>query len=177
MKYIFLDRDGVINEPIILNKKPYPPHSKDDLVITASAKEAIKLLQKNHYEIIVVTNQPDVARGTTTEKSVHKINKEISDICGIKYFKVCFHDDSDNCSCRKPKPGMLIEASKEFNFNLKDTFIIGDRTKDIIAGQAAGCKTIFIDKEYNEVKPKKCDKIVSNLYQAVQHILSLPEGY
>lgn len=162
MKYIFLDRDGVINEPIILNKKPYPPHSKDDLVITASAKEAIKLLQKNHYEIIVVTNQPDVARGTTTEKSVHKINKEISDICGIKYFKVCFHDDSDNCSCRKPKPGMIFKAQKYYNIDLSKSYFVGNSVNDYEAAKAAGVKPIIVNNTELTKKIKQ-KKIFRNL--------------
>ena len=162
MKYIFLDRDGVINEPIILNKKPYPPHSKDDLVITASAKEAIKLLQKNHYEIIVVTNQPDVARGTTTEKSVHKINKEISDICGIKYFKVCFHDDSDNCSCRKPKPGMIFKAQKYYNIDLSKSYFVGNSVNDYEAAKAAGVQPIIVNNTELTKKIKQ-KKIFRNL--------------
>jgi len=171
MNYIFLDRDGVINEPVIVDNKPYPPKSVKDLVISESSKKAIKLLQKNYYEIIVVTNQPDVARGKTTKESVKKINQRISEICKINHFRVCFHDDVDKCSCRKPKPGLLIEASKEFNFNLDATFMIGDRKKDIIAGQLAGCRTIFIDRRYNEEKPVKCDKVVNNLFQAAMFVI------
>tara|TARA_B100000900_G_scaffold314045_1_gene272880 strand:+ start:477 stop:1013 length:537 start_codon:yes stop_codon:yes gene_type:complete len=171
MNYIFLDRDGVINEPVLINNNPHPPKSSEELIITQSSKEAIKLLQKNSYEIIVVTNQPDVTRGKTTKDAVYAINKKISEICNINHFRICFHDDSDKCNCRKPKPGLLIDASKEFKFNLEKTFMIGDRNKDIIAGQRAGCKTIFIDRRYKEEKPYKCDKIVDNLLQAVLYII------
>ena len=144
MNYIFLDRDGVINEPVIVDNKPYPPKSVKDLVISESSKKAIKLLQKNYYEIIVVTNQPDVARGKTTKESVNKINQRISEICKINHFRVCFHDD---------------------------------RKKDIIAGQLAGCRTIFIDRRYNEEKPVKCDKVVNNLFQAAMFVIDSLGGH
>ena len=83
---------------------------------------------------------------------------------------VCYHDDHDGCKCRKPKPGLLLDAGKKWNIDLKNSYIIGDRWKDIEAGKYAGCKTIFIDFNYKEPKPKNPDFTTNSLHNAVHFI-------
>ena len=111
-------------------------------------------LKDRGFAIIVVTNQPDVARGKTSRASVEAINKVIAtNIPAIDRFIVCFHDSDDNCDCRKPKPGMLKAGAAEFNVDLSRSYMVGDRKSDVEAGLAAGSRTIFIDRSYNEPAP------------------------
>ena len=167
---VFLDRDGVINRAIVRDGKPYSPRNIEELEILPEAFEGLKRLHHAGFIIIVVTNQPDVARGVQTRDMVEKINTMIRIKLPIDGFFVCYHDNSDNCSCRKPKPGALLQAAKQFGLNLKDCFMVGDRWSDIEAGKSAGCKTIFIDYHYKE-KDVKSDYRTDNFSQAVELIL------
>ena len=105
--------------------------------------------------------------------SVIKINSYIKDKLKLDDILVCYHDDSDNCECRKPKPGLLLEASKKWDIDLKKSYMIGDRCKDIEAGKRAGCKTIFIDLNYKEAKPKNPDFTTDSLFSSVHLIEEL----
>ena len=151
-KAIFLDRDGVINEAIVKNGKPYPPKNINELKINPHAKELIKYLKFKDYLTLVVTNQPDVERKKTPKKDVIEINNFLQKSLNLNDVFVCYSGD-DNCSHRKPNPGMLFDAQKKWNIDLSLSYLIGDRSKDIDAGLNAGVKTIFIDYNYNEKKP------------------------
>lgn len=170
-KAVFLDRDGVINKAKVLNGLPFPPNDLDELFIIEGVPEAIELLLNSNYLVVVVTNQPDVARGTVERKKIELINFEISKRTGIRNFYTCFHDDSDDCSCRKPKPGLLIEAARDYSLDLKSSFMIGDRWRDVSAGQAVGSRCFFIDYGYSEKSPKMPFKKVSSLLEAAHLIL------
>jgi D-glycero-D-manno-heptose 1,7-bisphosphate phosphatase len=170
-KAIFLDRDGVLNQAIVLNGKPYPPSSQIELTLISGIQELLEKLKNNGYKLIVVTNQPDVARGKTSKEWVEEINSYIKSRLPIDAFKVCYHDDSDGCLCRKPLPGAILEAAQEFDIDLSCSYMIGDRWKDISAGQSAGCKTIFIDYGYDEKSPDSPDYVVKNLGQIEKIIL------
>ncbi|MBU4313555.1 MAG: HAD family hydrolase [Actinobacteria bacterium] len=170
-KAVFLDRDGVINRPIIRDGKPYPPRTLEELEILPGVAEGLKRLHSAGFIIIVVTNQPDVVRGLQTRDMVEKINAMIRLQLPIDNFLVCYHDNSDNCTCRKPKPGALLQAAKQFGLNLKDCFMVGDRWSDIEAGKSAGCKTIFIDYRYEETGNVEPDYRIGDLPQAVDLIL------
>jgi D-glycero-D-manno-heptose 1,7-bisphosphate phosphatase len=172
MKAVFLDRDGVLNKPIIINGKPYPPKSTEELIIIEGVKEGLNQLRQYNYLLIVITNQPDIARGITTINIVDDINNNLKQQLSIDDIYCCIHDDSDNCSCRKPKPGMIFEAAKKWNINLNSSFLIGDRGKDIEAGTNAGLKTLLIDYNYQESFYKP-DYICSNFLEAVHIIISL----
>lgn len=169
---VFLDRDGVLNKSIVVNGKPYPPKSVEELIIIEGVKQGLVQLRQYNYLLIVITNQPDVARGITTKNTVDDINTNLKQRLSIDDIYCCIHDDSDNCSCRKPKPGMIFEAAIKWNINLNSSFLIGDRWKDIEAGTNAGLRTILIDYEYKE-RYNKPDYICSNFLDAVQIILSL----
>ena len=169
-KAIFLDRDGVINKIIIKNGLPFSPSSFAELEILPGVKESILKLQKLNFLCLVVTNQPDVSRGKIKKKTVIKMNNYIKDELKIDEIFVCYHDDHDNCKCRKPKPGLLLEASKKWDIDLKKSYMIGDRWKDIEAGRCVGCKTIFIDCNYKETKPKNPNFTTDSLLNAVHLI-------
>ena len=141
---VFLDRDGVINRAIIREGKPHPPANLEDVVFSPGTFEAIQVLRKSGYLVIVVTNQPDVAKGIQSRETVEAIHRLICQQLHVDDIKVCYHIDEDNCCCRKPKPGMILDAAKEYMIDLTQSYVIGDRWRDIEAGKAAGCKTILI---------------------------------
>ena len=175
-KTIFLDRDGVINKAIVLNGKPYPPPNLDDVKICKGVRESMDLLKASNWMIIVVTNQPDVARGITSRFKVEKINSYLKQRLPIDEIYTCYHDDNDNCECRKPKPGFLKLAAKNNIINLSESYMIGDRWSDIEAGEIAGCKTFFIDNDYNEKKPLNFTFRVKSLKEATDIILGRRHG-
>jgi len=169
---VFLDRDGVINRAVIKQGRPYPPPSVKDLEFLPRVKEAVGKLKRADFRLIVVTNQPDVATGLQQREVVEAMHAKICRELPIDDIKVCYHTDEDECSCRKPNPGMLIEAAEEWSLDLQRSFIVGDRWRDIEAGQAAGCKTILIRYQYDERQPDKPDALVDSLLEASELILS-----
>jgi len=168
---VFLDRDGVLNRAIVREGKPYPPSSLSELEILPGVTEALEQLHAAHYLLIVVTNQPDVARGTAKKEDIEEMNAYLSSKLPIDTVKTCYHDGRDGCLCRKPLPGALLAAAKEYNIDLSKSFMVGDRRRDIEAGASAGCKTFFINYRYAEQKPETPDFIVSSLLEAQQIIL------
>jgi D-glycero-D-manno-heptose 1,7-bisphosphate phosphatase len=168
---IFLDRDGVINRAIVRNGTPYPPSSLDEVEILPGVKQALQELHDAGYLLVVITNQPDVARGTLKKEDVEAINKFLASRLPIDAFKTCYHDTNDGCNCRKPLPGSIFEAAYEHNINLATSFMIGDRWRDIDAGVSAGCKTFFINYCYEEKAPEAPDFIISSLTEAKKIIL------
>ena len=174
-KAIFLDRDGVINKVFIKDNLPTSPPSFDQLEILPGVKEAILILKKLNFVCLIVTNQPDVSRGKIEKKTVIKMNNHLKDEIKLDDIFVCYHDDHDNCKCRKPKAGLLLEAGKKWDINLRKSYMIGDRWKDIEAGRSAGCKTIFVDYKYSEKKPQKPNFITDSLFSAVHIIEKLQD--
>jgi D-glycero-D-manno-heptose 1,7-bisphosphate phosphatase len=171
-KAVFLDRDGVLNSAIIKNNKPYPPSSLNELYIPDDVPRALAALKSAGFMLIGATNQPDVARGTTPQSLVEAINKKIIQICALDEMRVCYHDDKDQCECRKPLPGLLISAANDHAIDLGNSIMIGDRWKDIEAGQRAGCKTIWINQNYAEKSPEKSpDFTATALREAAEWIL------
>lgn len=163
----FLDRDGVINEIFIESGLPKPPLNIEDVIILDGVIEAIGILFKNNVVPIVITNQPDVARGNASLSNINLINKKISQLTKIQHFYSCFHDDLDNCKCRKPKPGMILQAVSELNLDVSKSFLVGDRCKDIEAGQKIPVSCYFIDNGYDESKPRMPFTKVDSLLEAV----------
>jgi D-glycero-D-manno-heptose 1,7-bisphosphate phosphatase len=152
LKAVFLDRDGVLNRAKIINGKPYPPGSLSELEIFEGVKDGLEQLRDLKYLLIVVTNQPDIARNITSITIVNNINSYLKQFLNLDDIYCCPHDNKDNCLCRKPKPGMVLEAADKWNIDLTKSFIIGDRWSDIETGKNAGLKTIFIDYNYDERK-------------------------
>ena len=169
---VFLDRDGVINRAVLRNGRPYPPSSVDELEFLPGVSEAINALHQAGFRIIVVTNQPDVATGVQRREVVEAIHERIRHAFPIDDIKVCYHVDQDGCTCRKPKPGMLLEVATEWSLDLGQSFMVGDRWRDIEAGRAAGCRTILVKSNYAERQAEKPDAVVSSLLEASAFILA-----
>jgi len=147
---VFLDRDGVINKVLLNDGKPFSPRRIEDFELLPWVEYALNSFKNMGFLNIVITNQPDIARGFARIEELNKIHEMIREKLPIDDILTCPHDDADNCQCRKPKPGMLFEAAKRWSINLKASFLIGDTWKDIEAGKLAGCKTILIDMPYNK---------------------------
>jgi D-glycero-D-manno-heptose 1,7-bisphosphate phosphatase len=165
---VFLDRDGVINETKLVKKIPTPPRSLAEIKIIEGVVEAVQIILDCKLLPVVITNQPDVARGTVTKKEIEVLHDRIAHLTGIRHFYTCFHDDKDNCKCRKPKPGLVNDASKELDIAVEASFLVGDRWRDVALGQSLGCQTFFIDYSYPEIQPKKPYTPVSSLLEAMQ---------
>ena len=169
---IFLDRDGVLNRTAIIEGVPHPPDSVHDLELLPGVVEAVAQLTQLNVPLIVVTNQPDVARGTQTRQAVEEINAALrAKLPQLTAFYCCFHDTADNCPCRKPKPGLLIEAAAAYNIDLPRSFMVGDRWSDIVAGQAAGCRSILIDLPYSKAENCNPDFRAADLAEAARIIV------
>jgi len=168
---VFLDRDGVLNRAPVREGRPYPPASVEDLEILPGVPEALAALAAAGYRLVVVTNQPDVARGTATRDGVEAIHRRLAAALPIDRFLVCYHDGGEGCACRKPRPGMLQAGAAELGIDLAASWMVGDRWRDVEAGQAAGCRTVFIDYGYAERQPARCDARVDSLEAAAHHIL------
>ena len=167
---VFLDRDGTLNKTYIKKGLPISPPSFNKLKIIDGVKKSIKKLKKLNFMCIMITNQPDVARAKIKKKTVIKMNSFIKSKLKLDDIFVCYHDDIHKCKCRKPKPGLLIQASKKWKIDFSKSFMIGDRWKDISAGKKVGCKTIFINNNYKLDKIVKADFTYNTLLKAVNKI-------
>jgi D-glycero-D-manno-heptose 1,7-bisphosphate phosphatase len=172
---VFMDRDGVLNRAVIRAGRPYPPGSLAELEMAPGVQEGCRALRDAGYILIAITNQPDVARGKISRRTVEEINERLRARLGIESFRVCYHDDADNCDCRKPKPGMILQAAGERRIDLSQSFMIGDRWKDIEAGTRAGCATVLIDNHYAEAHRSTPTFTVGSFPEAVSVILSRKE--
>ncbi|EEQ12384.1 Histidinol phosphatase [Yersinia mollaretii ATCC 43969] len=172
-KAVFLDRDGVINRALVRDGKPYPPADLASVEILPGVDVATQALHDAGWLLIVVTNQPDVARGTTARAEVDAINHYLQQTLPIDEFRTCYHDSDDHCDCRKPLPGLLLAAAKIHDIDLSASYMVGDRWRDIEAGECAGCKNIFIDYGYAEKQPTIFNFRVHSLLEAARIILGI----
>ena len=167
---VFLDRDGVINRVTLHGGKPYPPKGLAQLRLLPGVREACRSLREMGFLLILVTNQPDIARRTTDEADVAAIHAKLTRFLQLDEVKLCPHDDSDGCECRKPRPGMMIEAARRWGIDLASSYLVGDRWRDVEAGQRAGCQPIFIDYGYRERQPEGVFVKVRSLREAAAWI-------
>ena len=185
IKALFIDRDGVINkDPGGWTKTNYVTDWKDFHFIPGTL-EALKVLKKNRIKVIVASNQGGVNKGFYTPEELSEVNslmlKEIRKFGGaIEEVFYCIHRDEDNCSCRKPKPGMLEAAAKKYSIDPKTTYFIGDDKKDILAGKKIGCKAVLVlsgksKREDTENWEEKPDFIFKNLLEAVNSLIKMEE--
>lgn len=169
-KAVFLDRDGVLSRSDVRDGKPYAPTRFEDFDILPDAAGALGALKKDRFLLIVVTNQPDVGNGHVDHAVVEDMNARLARDLPIDAVKVCYHGQADGCDCRKPKPGMILNAAKEFDIDLAASFMVGDRWSDIDAGRAAGCRTVFIDRGYGERRPVTQDFTAASMGEAADLI-------
>jgi D-glycero-D-manno-heptose 1,7-bisphosphate phosphatase len=169
---VFLDRDGVLDRAIVRDGKPYPPASVAELDIPDDVLPALQRALAAGFVLVGVTNQPDVARGTTTRETVEAINRRLMASLPLAEMFVCYHDDRDRCECRKPLPGLILQAAAKYGVDPARSFMIGDRWRDVEAGRRAGCRTIWIDCGYREDWPvAPPDHVVRSLSEAIQFVL------
>jgi D-glycero-D-manno-heptose 1,7-bisphosphate phosphatase len=171
---VFLDRDGTLNAATVRDGKPYPPASLAELVILPGARDGLTALKAAGYRTIVVTNQPDVATGKQRREVVDAINRAMTEALALDDVRVCWHVDADACACRKPKPGLLVDAARDWQIDLSSSFMVGDRWRDVEAGRNAGCRTVLIESGYAE-KHVPADFSVSSIAEACTMILAAPK--
>jgi D-glycero-D-manno-heptose 1,7-bisphosphate phosphatase len=168
----FLDRDGVIVRASERGGVPVPPANANEMEILPGVPDAIRRLKEVGFLVIVVTNQPDVGRGTQTREEVEAMHSVLMDSLMLDGIEVCYTaTDNEGCARRKPQPGMLLDAAKKFALDLGQSYMVGDRWRDIEAGNNAGCRTIFLDNGFSEKKPTDFEHSVLSLPEAVDFIL------
>jgi D-glycero-D-manno-heptose 1,7-bisphosphate phosphatase len=170
-KAVFLDRDGVINAPVVRDGRPYPPASLEDLRIYPDAARSCTLLKEAGFTLVVATNQPDVGRGTQQREVVEQMHARILAELPIDLVEVCYDPDAEASECYKPAPGMLLKAARQLELDLSQSYMIGDRWRDVDCGHAAGCKTIFIDRGYREELRRQPHFRAHSLWEAVEIVV------
>ena len=168
-KAIFFDRDGILIDAPIIDNRPKSIKTKKEIRFCKYIKNVCKKYSKD-FILIMVTNQPDYIRGTNTKKNINEINNHIKKCLNLKAVYVNFSDNEKN-SDRKPNPGMLLKAKKKFNLNFNKSFMIGDRWRDVGAGNKVKCKTIFLDRKYDEkmkYKPKYKIKSLNEIFSIIK---------
>jgi D-glycero-D-manno-heptose 1,7-bisphosphate phosphatase len=169
---VFLDRDGVIVVPEFREGRSFAPRRLDDFSFYPDALHCLTRLKEAGYLLVVVTNQPDVGNGVVPLETVEAMHERLAEQLPVDMIKVCLHSSNAACRCRKPKPGMLVEAANELGIDLNRSVMVGDRASDVEAGSAVGCRTVFIDLGYSEPRPKKPTFVADSLSGAVNWILT-----
>jgi len=169
---VFLDRDGVISRSEVRGGKPYAPRRLDDFRLLPGVPKAVAALKRAGFLVVVVTNQPDIGNGLVQASVVEAMHARLRSRVSVDDIRVCPHRQDAGCSCRKPKPGMLRAAARRWNIDFKNSYMVGDRAGDIVAGNAAGCYTLLINRRYSEPLPSAPDRTVRSLPAAVRFILS-----
>ena len=169
---VFLDRDGVLNEAVHVGGVAIPPRNVEDFKLIDGVNDAIDRLRAAGFLLIVVTNQPDVARGTQTFAVVEAMHERLRSELKIDDIITCFHDDVDACECRKPKPGMLTDAIRRHGIDPSRSFMVGDRWRDVTAGRLAGCTTVLVGRDREASMPDQPDLRARDLREAAGMIVS-----
>ena len=171
VRAVFLDRDGVINRSIVRDGLPYPPRSLAEFEIMDGVAEGCALLKQLGFVLVVATNQPDVGRGTLDRAIVEEMHAKMCRTLSIDRVEVCYDPGGGIPSeCRKPRPGMLLKAAEEMGIALAQSWMVGDRWRDVDCGHAAGCRTVFIDNGYAEELRMPPDFRVTSLLEAARLI-------
>jgi D-glycero-D-manno-heptose 1,7-bisphosphate phosphatase len=172
---VFLDRDGVLNPPVIRDGLPFPPTTADEFEVYPDVAEGCARLKAAGFILVVVTNQPDVGRGTQSQETVEAMHAKLrAAVPSLDAIEVCYHAGSnynEPCDCRKPKPGMLLRAAAGHDIDLKRSFLIGDRWRDVDCAHAAGCRAVFVDRGYREPLREKPEFTVTSFSEAVAAVL------
>ncbi len=166
---VFLDRDGVLNKIVWRDGKAASPRNVDELVIEPDAPAALDALRAAGFKLFVVTNQPDVRRGLMPKAVLDDIHRTLREALHVDDVAVCEHDNADDCACRKPRPGMLLDLARRHDLDLSASIMVGDQDRDIACGHAAGCATVLLARPYNS--GAGADHVVETLFQAMSVIV------
>jgi D-glycero-D-manno-heptose 1,7-bisphosphate phosphatase len=169
---VFLDRDGVLVRTHVVDGKPAAITPADTVLLCEGAERACAELARAGFALVMVTNQPDVQRGRTTRDFVELTNRSLAATLGLDDVRVCYHDHADACDCRKPKPGLLLDAGAALGIDFARSVMVGDRWRDIAAGVCAGCRTVLVGTGYDDPFPYLPDLRVAALRDAVDWIRS-----
>lgn len=171
---VFLDRDGVLNATAVVNGKPVAPCRLEDFRLLPGVGETVRRLRRAGFFICIATNQPDIGNGLIDPTVVAAMHARLYRSLPIDALQMCPHSQRADCPCRKPKPGMLLAAAKRYHLDLTRSYMIGDRDSDVLAGAAAGCYTIFIQRGYADTRQYllTADYVVGSLIEGTHIILS-----
>ncbi len=169
---VFLDRDGVLVVPEFRDGRSFAPRTLEAFHIYDGAADSARRLKDAGYKLVVVTNQPDVGNGLVDRSIVEQMHQKLRAAVPVDAIEVCYHNNNDNCDCRKPKPGLLLRAAERLGLDCHRSIMVGDRWSDVEAAKAAGCKSIFIDLNYRDRRPEQPDFVVSSFNQAADIILT-----
>lgn len=169
-KAVFLDRDGVINHTVFRRGAQRAPQDLSEWAWIDGVHDTLRALSARDYALIVCTNQPDVVRGWQTREQVDVFHALIERELPVSRIYACFHDGAEACECRKPKPGMLLQAARELEVDLAASWMIGDRSSDVEAGRAAGCRTVLMHGAAR-VEPASADHEIRTLGELLAIIL------
>jgi D-glycero-D-manno-heptose 1,7-bisphosphate phosphatase len=171
---VFVDRDGVLNRAVVVDGRPYPPASLERLEVLPGVPDAVAAFRRAGFRVIVVTNQPDVAAGRQSRAVVEAMHHALRSRLGLDDVYACFHTDAHACPCRKPRPGLLLDAARKWSLYLAASFMIGDRWCDVEAGHRAGCQTVWVrGQQYRERPARDPHWVVGSLLEASRIICPL----
>ena len=172
---VFLDRDGVINLVAVRNGTPHPPSHVEEFELYEDVPDGCARLKAANFLLVVITNQPDVGRGTQSREAVEAMNLKMqSALPLLDRIEICYHAGErygEPCRCRKPRPGLILRAATELNIDPKRSYVIGDRWRDVDCAHAAGCRAILIQRGYKETLREAPDFTVANFNEAVSAVL------
>ncbi|MDP6397416.1 MAG: HAD-IIIA family hydrolase [Arenicellales bacterium] len=169
---VFLDRDGVINQAPVRHGHPFSPASIEEFKWVEGIHAVSRKIVSSGFDIFCITNQPDVGRGLQQLDVVEQFHQMVQDELPIEKIYACYHDGTSPCDCRKPEPGLLLQAAEEFELELTQSWLVGDRWKDIDAGNAAGCHTIFLDYGYDEHLRSPPNHVIGSVHEIADLICS-----
>ena len=173
---IFLDRDGTLNVQQVRAGKPYPPDSVENFKLLDGVPAGCRALKAAGFALVVVTNQPDVGRGTMPQENVEAMHRHLLQLVPeIDRIEVCYEPGRGEPSRRrKPEPGMVLDAADALGLDLRRSWMIGDRWRDVDCGRRAGLRTVFIDHGYVEELSEQPDHVVKSFPEAVRIVLAQP---
>jgi D-glycero-D-manno-heptose 1,7-bisphosphate phosphatase len=167
---VFFDRDGVLAIPEFRDGRSFAVRRLEDFALYTDALESVRRVKELGAIAVVVTNQPDVGNGLVGRVIVEEMHQRLRCTVPVDAVYACYHTRADGCACRKPKPGMLLAASTELGIDLSRSVMVGDRASDVVAGHAAGCRSIMIERGYRDEDSAAADWVAANLTEAVDHI-------
>ena len=168
---VFVDRDGVLNRSRVHDGKPYAPRRLEEFHLLPGVRAAVAALKEAGLLVIVVTNQPDIGNGLVEAETMAAMHARLAARVAVDDIRVCSHSQSAGCDCRKPRPGLLLAAAEAWSIDLARSYMVGDRAGDVIAGRAAGCYTVFVDRNYRETPRLAVDAKVRSFPEAARVIL------